>query len=284
MAKRKIIRINEELCDGCGLCAQACAEGAIQVIDGKAHLVSESYCDGLGACIGECPQGAITIEEREAPEFDPQAVSYHLLRQGKTLPNHGISSKQGGDRPRHNGGDRPGAGVHGLACGCPGSAVQSFSTGHSARVNPELRQKTVTVEEKSALTHWPVQLKLVPPTAPYLQGADILVCADCVPFTVPDFHRRFLEGRVVLVGCPKLDDLDYYLEKLTEIFEVARPRSISVLRMEVPCCGGIAQAALQARQMAAPEVPFEVHILGIRGGEQVIRHPAGEPRENVAVR
>ncbi len=189
---RKIITINEDLCNGCGLCVNKCAEGALQIIDGKAKLVSEVYCDGLGACIGDCPLGAITIGEREARPFDEQAVHEHL-------------------------------------------------------------------------STWPVQLNLVPVHAPFLKGADILISADCVPYALPDFHRRFLRDRVVLVGCPKLDDISYYREKLRDIFIAAEPSSITVLKMEVPCCGGIAWAAVSARDEAVPDMPVEIHTVGIRG-------------------
>lgn len=197
---RKIVRIDEERCDGCGLCVPSCAEGAIRVIDGKARLVAEIYCDGLGACLGTCPRDAIAIEERVAEDFDPAAVERHLA---------------GG----------------------------------------------------SCLSTWPVQLALVPPTAPFLAGADLLICADCVPFAVPDFHRRYLKGRAVLVGCPKLDNPGAYQEKLREIIGAARPASVVVLRMEVPCCGGIARAAIDAVSQAEhPNIPLEVQTVGIHGG------------------
>lgn len=188
---RNIVRINEDLCDGCGQCAIKCAEGALQIVDGKARLMSEIYCDGLGACIGECPRGAITIEQREAPAFNSEA--------------------------------------------------------------------------RSELTHWPVQLTLVPEYAPFLRGADILVCADCVPFALPDFHAGYLKNRAVLVGCPKLDDLGFYREKLLDIFRTTRPASLTVLRMEVPCCGGIARAVVNARDEAVPELPVDIVTVGIGG-------------------
>ena len=238
MSVRKVVRIDEDLCDGCGLCVPACAEGALQIIDGKARLVSEVYCDGLGVCLGECPQGAITIEERETEDFDEVAVREHLAK---------INEPE--EQPE-------------LPCGCPGSAMRTF--GRSDR--PEAAPQTPV---KSALTHWPVQLMLVPAGAPFLMGTDILICADCVAFTVPDFHLRYLQGRSLLVGCPKLDNLDFYREKLKGIFAAARPASITVLRMEVPCCGGIAQAVIEARDRAVPHLPVEVHTLGIRGGSRV---------------
>lgn len=236
MAVRKVIRIDEEKCDGCGLCVPSCAEGAIQIIDGKAKLVSETYCDGLGACLGDCPQGAITLEEREAARFDESAVHQHLSRK----------SAERAELPLHAGPS------------CPGSALRSLTPAAApARAD--------ATDQQSTLSHWPVQLMLVPPHAPFLHGADILICADCVPFTVPDFHSRYLAGKAVLVGCPKLDNLEFYAEKLKAIFSAAGPASVTVLRMEVPCCGGIADIALRARNEVSPQVPIEVRTIGIRG-------------------
>ena len=234
MAVRKIVRIDEELCDGCGLCVPACAEGAIQIIDGKARLVSEMYCDGLGSCLGECPQGAITIEERQAEDFDPKAVETHLasLKEEPT------------PQPLHH-------------AGCPGAAMRQL------KVAPA--QAAADSPRPSQLGQWPVQLMLVPPTAPFLKDADILLCADCVPFAVADFHERFLTGRALLVGCPKLDDLQHYYEKLKVILTEARPKRLTVMKMEVPCCNGIAQIALKARQELAPDLPVDVITIGIDG-------------------
>ena len=226
---RKVVRIDESKCDGCGLCESACVEGAIRVIDGKARLVGDSLCDGLGACLGECPTGALTIEEREADGFvEPPAPHGHAHPQGHA---------------------------------CPGSAVRS--------VRPVGAPSPAAVSGAQAATslgHWPVQLMLVPPHAPFLSGADVLVCADCVPFAVADFHDRWLAGRAVLVGCPKLDDLDFYREKLRQVVALARPASFTVLRMEVPCCGGIARAVVAARDAEAPGLPVTLCTVGI-GGE-----------------
>lgn len=238
MPTRKIVKIDEELCDGCGLCVPSCAEGALQIIDGKARLVGDNLCDGLGACLGECPQDAITIEDREAEEFDEAAVHAHLKKQ---------------EEPD-------------LPCGCPGSAMRTIA----CEEEPAAVQSGPV---KSELTHWPVQLMLIPPTAPFLKGADILIAADCVPFKVPDFHSRYLKGKALLVGCPKLDNLDIYRQKLKEIFAVARPRSVTVLRMEVPCCGGIVHAALEARDQSAPDLPVTVHTIGIRLGDEIEEVP-----------
>ena len=299
MSLRKIVKIDEEKCDGCGLCVPSCAEGAIQIIDGKARLISETFCDGLGACLGECPQDAITVEERAAAEFDEKAVEEHLARlEGggdKSAPAvaargfgpspapalHASVSPGPVPAPAPRRPASPAAGCPSSAlkdfrpkpapAACPGSAMRQFSG--PAQAGPADFQPA----ESSQLSHWPIQLMLVPPQAPFLQGADLVICADCVPFTVPDFHRRYLTGRAVLVGCPKLDDLAHYQEKLKAILGSARPRRVTVLRMEVPCCGGIAQAALMARNAAAPETPLEVHTIGIQGGihrETVAAHRA----------
>jgi ferredoxin len=200
-------------------------------VEGKAKLISDIYCDGLGDCLAECPQDAITIEEREAKAYDEQAVKARLAQ-------------------AHKGG------------GCPASALRSF--------NPKpvcASDSQSSAQPASQLGHWPVQLKLVPPEAPFLKGADLLICADCVPFAVPDFHTRYLSGKAVLVGCPKLDDLQYYYEKLKAIYAEALPKSLTVLKMVVPCCGGIAQAAIQARNEVIPDTEVKVHTLDLQGQE-----------------
>jgi ferredoxin len=232
---RDIVKIDEEKCNGCGQCVPACAEGALRIVAGKAKLVSEIYCDGLGACLGVCPQDAITMEKREAATFDEEAVEE-------------LAAEQGAET-------RP--------FGCPGSAARMLSgdAGQPGASEPA----DVGDVPASKLGHWPVQLKLVPPFAPFLKNADLVVCADCVAFAVPDFHDRYVAGRAVVVGCPKLDDLAYYREKLEAIFREATPRSITVLRMEVPCCAGIANAALSSRNAAAPDAPTQVHVIGVEG-------------------
>ena len=236
--KRNIIKIDESLCDGCGQCVDACAEGAIQLVDGKARLVSEIYCDGLGACIGDCPAGALTVEEREAEAFDEGAVEEHLER---------LEKEKGSVAPAP------------AACACPGSALRMMNQDKSD-------DDTMTPANiKSQLSSWPVQLMLVPPQAPFLKGADILLTADCVPFALPGFHSRYLKGKTLLIGCPKLDNLDFYQDKLKEILAVARPKSITVLKMEVPCCTGISHIALEARDKVLPDLPVEVHTIGIQG-------------------
>ena len=227
MAKRKIIKIDEEKCNGCGACVTSCAEGALKVVGGKARLVNEVFCDGLGACIGECPQGALTIEERDAPEFDEKkAVTQH-----KTLP-----------------------------CGCPGSNVMQFDahtkpeTGHRARAG-----------SVSRLRQWPVQIKLVPANAPYLNGADMLIAADCVPFAYAGFHEELLKDKALLVGCPKLDDLGFYRERIGEILKNNNIKSVTYARMEVPCCSGLVGVIKDAIASSGRPVPFIETVIGIKG-------------------
>ncbi|MCK4721130.1 4Fe-4S binding protein [bacterium] len=242
---RKIVQIDEEKCDGCGLCVPSCAEGAIQIIDGKARVVDDSFCDGLGACLGDCPQGAITIIEREAPAFDEEAVGIHLA---------GIAKKEA---------LTPAPAPKSRVCGCPGSAMRTFAK-EAPRAAFQTQEVPVAVMD-SALTTWPVQLMLVPPVAPFRKNADILITADCVPFALPDFHQRFLIGRVVLVGCPKLDDIQHYREKLEAIFSEAEPKSVMVLRMEVPCCTGIAMIAKEALDAVGKDIRFDSKVIGIQG-------------------
>lgn len=243
-AKRKIIEIDEYLCDGCGMCVPGCAEGAIQVIDGKARLVADKYCDGLGACLGECPKGALKIVEREAAEFDQAAAD-----------NHVKSQKTSGD-----------LGETAMPCGCPSSLISTFPSVRSCEKANEPVSQTGGI---SALSHWPVQIRLVPPTAPFLKGADLLVAADCTPFAYPRFHEDFLKGRAVLVGCPKLDDAQAYVQKFGEIFSKADIKSVTVLVMEVPCCQGLPVIIQRGMALADVDVPLEKVIISSRG--EVIR-------------
>jgi len=258
MVKRKIIKIDEAKCDGCGLCVTACHEGAIQIVDHKARLVSEVYCDGLGDCLGECPQDAITIEERDAEAFDEKAVEEHLARKAEAHAGASAGAESAPPLPPVGG-------------GCPGAALRKLSpqpaAPAAARSAAGAADAPPAAPGLSGLGNWPVQLMLVPPAAPFLKDCDLLICADCVPFAVPDFHTRYLAGKILLVGCPKLDNLPHYEEKLKAIFTEAKPRSITVLKMEVPCCGGIAQVAVAARKVAAPDTPIKVHTVGIQGAE-----------------
>jgi ferredoxin len=231
---RKIIRINEEKCDGCGLCVPSCAEGAIRLVDGKARLVAEKYCDGLGACLGECPQGALAVIDAEADPFD-EAAAKELVRAGdKTLP-----------------------------CGCPSTSMQSFApqTGCD-RANVPISQPSSGV---SALTHWPVQIRLVPPSAPFLRGAHLLIAADCTPLAYPRFHDDLLRGKTVLLGCPKFDNAEEYVKKFAAIFETAAIKSITIVVMEVPCCQGLPVIVRKGMALAVKEIPIEIVVISTRG-------------------
>lgn len=239
---RKIVQIDAEKCNGCGLCVPACAEGAIKLVDGKAVLSADNLCDGLGACLGDCPQDAIQIIEREADEFDETEVEKHLEEIGRKPANaapHPPATHAGG--------------------GCPGSRAMVFDA--PKRSEAALPEGKV----ESGLRQWPVQLHLVPAGAPYFQDADLLIAADCAPFAYADFHRDFLDGKALVIGCPKLDDNSFYMEKLTELFRVSSIKSITVLRMEVPCCGGIVMAAKQALAASGKSIPFREVTIGIRG-------------------
>ena len=241
--KRKIIEINEELCDGCGQCVPSCAEGALEIIDGKAKVIADIYCDGLGACLGECPTGALKIIEREADEFDEAAV--HDL----------LEAKKAQEQPKEA--------LMPADCGCQSAKVQTFQ--QSSPCQMANRPTFQTSSGNSALTQWPVQIHLVPPTAPYLKGADLLVAADCTPFAYPDFHRDFLDGKVVMVGCPKLDDAQAYVQKFADVFKTADVKSITVVVMEVPCCGGLPMIVEKGLEQSGKSVPMEKVIISVRG-------------------
>jgi NAD-dependent dihydropyrimidine dehydrogenase PreA subunit len=238
--KRKIIEINEELCDGCGQCMISCAEGALELVEGKAKLVAEKYCDGLGACLGECPTGALKVIERDAEDFDEEAVEEHLK---------GAQENQ-----------EPGA--HSIACGCPSATVESFAQTTSCQ---QANQPVSQASTSSALSHWPVQIRLVPPTAPFLKNADLLVAADCTPVAYPNFHRDFLDGKAVMVGCPKFDDAQAYIEKFAQIFSSASIKSVTVVVMEVPCCSGLPMIVKKGMQLAGKSVPTEQIVISSRG-------------------
>ena len=251
MALRKVVRIDQEKCDGCGECVTSCAEGAIAVIDGKARLVSETYCDGLGACLGHCPQDAITVEEREAAGFDEAETQKHLARLS------GLAA-----RPA----PLPLAAAHHHQC--PGSMARSLGS----RTGSASAQAVGPVA--SELINWPVQLTLVPPGAPYLRVADILLVADCVPFALPDFHQRFLHGKPVVIGCPKLDQPEFYITKLAEVVRAARPKSLTVIHMEVPCCSGLTRIAERALAEAESDIPLTDITIGIRGDVLAVVEPS----------
>jgi len=234
---RKIIEIDEDLCDGCGQCVLSCAEGSLEVIGGKAKVISENLCDGLGACIGECPQGALRIIEREAEAFDEHAVEKHLGKKAAT--------------------------AHPAPTGCPSAAVRTFPNADPcAQVNVPAAFET---RQRSELTHWPIQIKLVPPTAPFLKGADLLVAADCVPVAFPSLHQEFLKGRAVMIGCPKFDDAQEYVEKFSQIFKTAGIRSVTIVVMEVPCCSALPMIVKKGMALSGKTIPMHKVVVSVRG-------------------
>ncbi len=226
---RKIIKIDEEKCNGCGLCAEACHEGAIGIVDGKAKLLRDDYCDGLGDCLPSCPTGAITFEEREAAEYNEAAVKANQMnKQGEKLP-----------------------------CGCPGT--------QSKMIKHQEKQTVVSnTAAVSQLSQWPVQIKLAPVNAPYFNGANLLISADCTAYAYGDFHNKFIRNRVTLIGCPKLDEGDY-AEKLQAIIQRNEIKSVTVVRMEVPCCGGIENAVKKALQNSGKFIPWQVLTISTSG-------------------
>ncbi|MCL5071583.1 MAG: 4Fe-4S binding protein, partial [Actinobacteria bacterium] len=274
MTIRKIIEIDEDICNGCGNCIPNCPEGALQVIDEKARLISDLFCDGLGACIGECPAGAIKVIEREAEPYSETKVMENITRQGKNviaahlkhLKDHGETAlyNEAVEYLKNNNieimedvkmNSKSSENEDRMPCGCPGSAVMDLrekKSGEAVKpgeLKPGLKDSSKTARivellgqltaKESKLRQWPVQIMLVPPTAPYLRGAELLIAADCVPFAYAGFHEDFLENKVLLIGCPKLDDSEFYVEKFTEIFRLNDVKSVTVAHMEVPCCFGM---------------------------------------------
>jgi len=271
--KRTIIKIDEEKCTGCGLCIPNCPEGAIQVIDGKARLVSELLCDGLGACLGHCPEGAITTEKRDAEAYDERKVMNNIVRQGANtvkahlghLKTHGLddSYNQAVEYLTDRNIPVPDHGeTHTNTApftGCPGSKAMAF-----AREEPAHKQ--LEGERPSQLTHWPIQMHLLSPDAPHYRGADMLLAADCVAYTLGGFHEDYLRGKVLGIACPKLDQgRDIYLEKLKTLIDVARINTLTVITMEVPCCGGLLQLAHEAANQAERRIPIKSIVVGIHG-------------------
>jgi Fe-S-cluster-containing hydrogenase component 2 len=241
--KRKIVQIDEEKCDGCGECVPSCAEGAIQIIDGKARLVSDVYCDGLGACLGNCPQGAISIIEREAAPFDEQAVESHLASAANRS-------------------------AHKPASGCPSASVSSLNlrvlSNTPAGACPGASDRS-QLASAGPLANWPIQLHLVPPNAPFLQQADLLLVADCVPVACADFHQRFVDRNPIVIGCPKLDDSMQYVQKLAQMIRASSLKSLAVLIMEVPCCTGLLRIAEAAIKASGVDIPLRTLVVSTRG-------------------
>ncbi len=232
--RRQIIEIDEELCDGCGQCVPACAEGAIQVIDGKARIIDEKFCDGLGACLGHCPRGAIRIIEREAEPFDEKAVEEFLAAR---------KEKTSSQEP--------------LPCGCPGSALQIFNSPDPGPCSCE--------KIPSALSHWPIQIRLIPPEAPFLKGASLLIAADCVGFSYPSLHQDLLPGKVLLIGCPKFDPVEEYVSRFSRLFSENEISEIVLAIMEVPCCRGLPMIVKKGLELAGKKIPFKVFVISARG-------------------
>jgi len=266
--EREIITIDEEKCNGCGLCIPNCPEGAIQIIDEKARLISDLFCDGLGACIGHCPEGAISVEKREAELYDEKKVMTNIIPQGDNvirahlehLKEHGEMGYLGeamealegkgvevaiADLPAHS--------------GCPGAQTMGFESDEQGDV-------AEGPERPSELTHWPVQFHLIPVMAPHFQGRDVLLCADCVAYTVGDFHRDHLKGRALAIACPKLDEgQGVYLDKLVALIDQAKINTLTVMTMEVPCCNGLLNLAMRAGEIAERKVPIKWMVVGIKG-------------------
>ncbi len=269
--KRQIITIDQELCDGCSNCIPACPEGAIQLIDGKARLISDLFCDGLGACLGHCPQGAITIEEREAEPYDERQVMEYIIPQGRNtilahlehlkahgetaflqqaiqvLNEHGIRVEDRQEHDHHH---------HGHSC--PGSKPMQFDSAPA--------ENSAAAKQVSTLTHWPIQMHLISPRAPQYHHADLLLAADCVAFSVGDFHQTYLRGKALVMACPKLDHgQEIYLEKLVTLIDEAQINTITVMIMQVPCCGGLLALARDAVNRASRHVPIKVFVMGLQG-------------------
>lgn len=278
MAKRNIIKIDEKKCTGCGLCIPNCPEGALQMIDGKARLISDLFCDGLGACIGHCPEGAITIEEREAGPYDERRVMENIVKQGKNvikahlehLKGHNQKEylKEAIDSLKEKNIEIPLEETHPhskhnhmqASSGCPGLQVIDFS-----KKEKSLTKAGKTSKGISQLRQWPIQIMLLSPNAPYFKEADLLIAADCVPFAYPDFHSELLKGKVLLVGCPKLDDAEFYKNKITQILKDNDIKSITCAHMEVPCCFGLVQIVKSAIAESGKNIPFSAITISIKG-------------------
>jgi len=284
MAEREIITIDEEKCNGCGSCVPGCPEGALQIIDDKARLISDLFCDGLGACIGDCPEDAISIIKREAEAYDEVRVMQNIVKHGENtikahlehLKNHGETGflKQATDYLEENGIDNPlekkvkveqaaGAeeGEDRLPCGCPGSKVMDLRDDDKT----DTADGDTGVKQKSELRQWPVQIHLVPVNAPYFDNAELLIAADCVPFAYGDFHRGLLKDKILLVGCPKLDDAGFYKDKITEILKENNIKSLTIAHMEVPCCFGLVKLVNEALADSGKDIPVDDITVKVNG-------------------
>lgn len=274
MTKRKIIKIDEDKCTGCGLCIPNCPEGALQIIDGKVRLVSDLFCDGLGACIGHCPEGAISVEERTAKPYDERQVMDNIIKAGKKtilahlnhLKEHGeqgylkealtILKEKHIDVPFH---EQSPHYTHPAACGCPGAKMQDFT---NEKTEEDDNQKT----RPSQLKQWPIQLHLVPPIAPYYQQKDVLLTADCIAYALGDFHKQYLKGKSIAIACPKLDtNQDIYQEKITSLINDAKINTLTVMTMEVPCCQGLLLLVKKAATHSIRKIPIKSIVVGIKG-------------------
>jgi len=236
--QRKIIKIDEELCNGCGQCVPDCAEGSLQIIDGKARLVADKLCDGLGACLGSCPTGALQIIEREAEEFDEEAVEHFLAAKA----------------------NKPQPPPPSLGGGCPSARLQTLQP-----MSPCQAANVPGLQSGSALSHWPVQIRLIPAAAPFLENCDLLVAADCTAVAYAGLQKDFLAGRVVMMGCPKFDDQQLYVDRFTEIFRTRTLKSLTILIMEVPCCHSMLQIIRQAYDAVKPNLPVRQVVISTRG-------------------
>jgi len=244
---RKIIKIDEELCDGCGQCVPDCAEGSLQVIDGKAKLVADNLCDGLGACLGSCPTGALEIIERKADDFDEEAVEEFLAAQKKKQEEEAASQT--------------------MDCGCASTHIQTLKPATPCQSANKPVGVPVSQASDSQLSHWPLQIRLIPPGAPFLQGAEVLISADCCSVAAPNYQERYLAGKVVMMGCPKFDDAESYIERFTEIINTCNLKSITILIMEVPCCSAMNVIVRKALEKATNSVPVEQITISTRGQE-----------------
>ena len=287
MVKRKIIKIDNDKCNGCSACIPNCPEGALQIIDGKARLISDLFCDGLGACIGECPEGAIEVEERDAQKYDEAKVMENISMQGEnTILAHLKHLKDHNETGYYNEAveylkknkipipvEKTGesktigcAGKEAVSGSCPGSQVLDLSGRNSAAsADNASPQKFSAGRQESELRQWPIQINLIPPQASFLENADLLIAADCVPFSYPEFHQDFLKGKILMIGCPKFDDKQSYFEKLTEIFTMHEIKSVTVAHMEVPCCFALPDLVKQAIASSGKIIPFAQVNIGIKG-------------------